>query len=102
MDATTQTLMPKVNPEGIQNGRDFGAQADLEDPQLTRYEMELEKIIRQLWEPLVRKHSKEYLLSQVISRDKKELVRNIIKENTKKGRPPKEEYLLAAQTNLQS
>lgn len=93
MDAATQTLLPTKHIKQNPNGRDFATQADLENPSLTRYEMELEKIIRMLWEPLVKKHSKEYLLSQVVSRDKKELVQNILKENTKKARTAKEEFL---------
>jgi len=48
--------------------------------------MELEKIIKQLWDPLAKKYSKEYVLSQIISRDKKDIILNILTETGKRNK----------------
>jgi hypothetical protein len=57
--------------------------------------MELEKIIRKMWEPLVKKYSKEYVLNQIIQGDKKELVMKILNGTGKGMRVnyAKEEYI---------
>lgn len=96
----TQSYVP--SPPKKELGKDIGVQADLDDPRLTRYEMQLEKIIRSLWTPLIKKYTKEYALSQLVPRHQKEMVLKIIKDVDRRGRSgrrsksltTKEEFML--------